>query len=143
MSIEANIIVKLKYTYRQHKSTALDRHIDSVHRKILVCLYLRAEGYACFRIISQICCSIYGKHAVYSYGCIIFWNMYCCFGRKHRSHSTSEEVHWYTAIEYVKDKTADFDDIIIHLLRMYFNTYGREKDYLISNLLHPIIFKSV
>ena len=42
--------------------------------------------------------------------------MYCCIGRKHRSHLTSEEVHGYTAIEYVKDKTADFDDSIIHLL---------------------------
>jgi uncharacterized membrane protein len=69
MSIEANIIVKLKYTYRQHKSTALDRHIDSLHKKILVCLYLNISGQRDMLVTElflRYVVRLYGKHAVYS-----------------------------------------------------------------------------
>jgi hypothetical protein len=88
--------------------------------------------------------------------CSIIWEARCIFGLDAQYSEICTAVlvinidliqrrkrHIDSAIEYVKDMTADFGDIVIHYCECFITIYGTEKDYLVSNLLHPITLKSV
>ena len=84
--------------------------IEPIYHRILGVYISRHRNMLVTESFLRSLVKLYGRHVVYSDGCTWYPEACLSLGLKHRLHSSFEKSIIERAMEYVKDRTENFDD---------------------------------